>query len=128
MTEAFEERSSHNYVIGSMAEHLRSHVHSLDSFAQPVHFWVSLDMAHSGSFDVRGVDVLYLNRAVNLSQNITDTNIAIPNASKILTPLSIAIDSEVLIRFVIEPTHFHVPGSYRIEQKHIIVVLRVGPF
>ncbi|TKC42026.1 hypothetical protein EI555_006515 [Monodon monoceros] len=40
VTEAFEERSSHNYVVGSMAEHLRSHVHSLDSFAQPVHFWV----------------------------------------------------------------------------------------
>ena len=33
--------------------------------------------------------MLCLNRAVSLSQNITDTNTAIPNVSKIFTPLSI---------------------------------------
>ena len=38
MTEAFEEHSSHNYIIGSVAEHLNSHIHSVGSFAQQVHF------------------------------------------------------------------------------------------
>lgn len=59
----------------------------------------SLDMTHSGNFVVRGIDVLCLNTAVCLFQNIADTNTVILNVSKILNPLSIAIDCEVLTRW-----------------------------